>query len=119
MSATRRRVHPDYSRSPSRKNGTNVIVAVWAGDEHLRRLATSQVESKLRSVPKLDRSLVALALTIQIIFGVVFGIMTQIFLLWAVVFKAMPAVGLCLLDVARAIANYNLPLRIVYFFAAM
>jgi hypothetical protein len=65
-----------------------------------------------RSVPKLDRSSVALVLTLQFTLGVMLGGAAQAFLAWIVFFKAMPVVGLGLLDMTRKVAAFDLPERV-------
>jgi hypothetical protein len=70
-----------------------------------------------RDVPDYRRPLAALVLTGQMFAGAVLGIAAQTFLAWGILFHLMPAVGLDLLDMARAVATFDLPARIGQIFA--
>jgi hypothetical protein len=60
----------------------------------------------------LNRSLVALALTLQWLFGAVFALAAQGALVCAVFGRLLPGFGLDLLDLARAVADFDLPGRL-------
>jgi hypothetical protein len=61
------------------------------------------------AVPGFDRAWMALVLTAQIFAGVVLGISAQALLAWGLIFHGLPALGLDLLDMARAAAAFDLP----------
>lgn len=64
------------------------------------------------AVPAYDRPLAAFVLTFQWAAGIVLGIAAQFFLLWFIAGKFMPWLGFGLLDLARDIEAFNLPLRL-------
>jgi len=66
-----------------------------------------------RAVPAYDRAWIALVLTLQAAGGIILGIATQALLAVVLIFYTMPAVGLGLLDLAREVAGFNLPMRIL------
>jgi hypothetical protein len=65
-----------------------------------------------KAVPDYRRPLAAIGLTTQMFAGVGLGIAAQAFLVWGIIFHVMPWVGLDLLDMARAVAAFDLPGRI-------
>jgi hypothetical protein len=69
-----------------------------------------------RDVPAFDRAWVALVLTLQVAGGVVLGIAAQAVLAIALIRYAMPWIGLGLLDMARAVAAFNIPEKIAALF---
>ncbi|MGH6839792.1 MAG: hypothetical protein ACREDT_13540 [Methylocella sp.] len=64
-----------------------------------------------RDVPDYRRPLAALVLTGQMFAGAFLGVVAQAILAWGLIFHVMPAVGLDLLDMARAVAKFDVPLR--------
>jgi hypothetical protein len=54
----------------------------------------------------------AAVLSIQIFGGIFLGVAAQFLLVWALLCHLMPAVDLNLLDMARAVAAFDLPARI-------
>jgi hypothetical protein len=48
----------------------------------------------------------------QIATGAALGIAAQVFLLWVIIGHVMPFFGLELLDMARGVADFNLPGRV-------
>jgi hypothetical protein len=69
-----------------------------------------------RSVPAYDRTWIAAVLTLQAALGVTLGIAVQALVAWGLIFHAMPAAGLGLLDLARGLAALDLPARVIAFF---
>jgi hypothetical protein len=69
-------------------------------------------------VPDYRRPLAAIGLTAQTFAGALLGIAAQFFLVWGLIFHHMPAAGLDLLDMARAVAALDLPARVGQFFAS-
>ncbi|HEY8008581.1 MAG TPA: hypothetical protein VIE66_17710 [Methylocella sp.] len=65
-----------------------------------------------KAVPDYRRPLAAIGLTTQMFAGVGLGVAAQAFLVWGLIFHVMPWVGLDLLDMARAVAAFDLPARI-------
>ena len=65
-----------------------------------------------KAVPAFDRAWMALVLTLQIFVGAGLGVAAQAVLAIGVVFYLMPWIGLGLLDMARDVAAFNLPLRV-------
>jgi hypothetical protein len=63
-------------------------------------------------VPKFDRGWIATVLTAQVAAGAALGIAAQIFLVWVIIGHAMPFFGLELLEMARGVADFNLPARV-------
>ena len=70
-----------------------------------------------KAVPDFERSWIALVLTTQIFVGALLGIAAQAVLAVTVIFYLMQLLGLGLLDLARDVAAFNLPLRVGQFFA--
>jgi hypothetical protein len=48
--------------------------------------------------------------------GAALGIAAQVFLVWVIIGHVMPFFGLSLLDMARGVADFNLPARVGQFF---
>jgi hypothetical protein len=72
-----------------------------------------------KAVPDFDRAWIALVLTLQIVVGVILGVAAQALLVVVVIGYVMPWLGLGLLDMARDVAAFNLPLRIGQPFAGI
>jgi hypothetical protein len=66
-----------------------------------------------RAVPAFDRAWIATVLTLQLVGGAMLGIVVQFALIYAVFGYVMPWLGLELLDMARAVAAWDLPGRII------
>jgi hypothetical protein len=66
-----------------------------------------------KSVPAFDRAWIATVLTLQLVGGAILGIVVQFALIYAVFWHVMPWMGLELLDMARAVADWDLPGRII------
>jgi hypothetical protein len=64
------------------------------------------------SVLKWDRHWIATVLTAQVAAGAALGIAAQVFLVWVIIGYVMPFFGLELLDMARDVADFNLPARV-------
>jgi hypothetical protein len=56
---------------------------------------------------------------VQLALGAILGVAVQATVAWILIFHAMPAVGLGLLDLARGLAALDLPVRAVAFFAGV
>jgi hypothetical protein len=65
------------------------------------------------AVPSYDRAWIAAVLTGQVALGVILGVAVQALLAYGLIFYAMPAAGLGLLDVARDLAALDLPMRLI------
>jgi hypothetical protein len=95
------------------------VVNLMLGGTALMRAAPGVGSLLLRylpsdqAVPIYDRAWIALVLTLQAAGGIVVGIGAQALLVVALIFYAMPAVGLGLLDLARGVAAFNLPGQIL------
>ena len=63
-------------------------------------------------MPEFDRASIATALTVQVAGGAALGIAAQVFLVWVIIGHVMPLFGLEWLDMARAVADFNLPARV-------
>jgi len=72
-----------------------------------------------KTVPDFDRHWIALVLTLQVFIGALLGIAAQAVLAVGVIFYLMPLLGLGLLDLARDVAAFNLPLRVGQLFAGI
>jgi hypothetical protein len=72
-----------------------------------------------KAVPAFDRAWIALVLTLQIAVGAILGVAAQALLVVGVIGYVMPWLGLGLLDMARDVAAFNLPLRIGQLFAGI
>lgn len=78
-----------------------------------------------RNVPDYRRQLAAIGLTAQMFAGAFLGVVvalalacgTLLFIAWGLIFHLMPWIGLDLLDMARAVAAFDLPARVAQFFA--
>src|SRR5258706_16268915 len=66
-----------------------------------------------KAVPAFDRTWLALVLTIQVFAGAFLGIAAQFVLAVGVIFYVLPWIGLELLDTARAVADFDLPMRVL------
>jgi hypothetical protein len=64
-------------------------------------------------VPVHDRAVIAAVLTAQAALGAILGVAVQALVAWGLIFHAMPAVGLGLLDLARSLAALDLPMRVI------
>jgi len=64
-----------------------------------------------RAVPIFDRAWVAFVLTAQVAVGVILGVMAQAFLALGLIGYVMPWLAIGLLDLARYIADLDLPMR--------
>jgi hypothetical protein len=71
-----------------------------------------------KAVPSFDRAWIALVLTGQIFLGAALGIAAQVLAAWIVIGYVMPWLGQDLLDMARAVAAYDLPARVGALFAS-
>jgi hypothetical protein len=69
-----------------------------------------------RAVPAFDRGWIALVLTLQVAGGVILGIAAQVLLAVGLMRYVMPWAGLGLLDMARAVAAFDLPARVAALF---
>jgi hypothetical protein len=66
-------------------------------------------------VPAYDRAWIAAVLTLQAALGAILGVAVQALVAWGLLFHAMPAAGLGLLDLARSLAALDLPMRVIAF----
>ena len=60
-----------------------------------------------------DRTWLALVLKCQVFVGALLGIAAQFVLAIGVIFYVLPWMGLELLDTARAVAEFDLPMRVL------
>jgi hypothetical protein len=65
-----------------------------------------------KAVASFDRPWLALVLTLQAFVGAFLGFAAQVFLAVVVIFYIMPGIGLGLLDTARDVAAFDLPMRV-------
>jgi hypothetical protein len=72
-----------------------------------------------RDVPEYKRPFVAGGLTLQMFAGAFLGIAAQGLLAWGLIFHVMPWIGLDLLDMARAVAAFDLPMQLWQIFALL
>jgi hypothetical protein len=70
-----------------------------------------------KAVPEYKRQPAAIGLTIQMFAGAGLGIAAQALLAWGLIFHLMPSIGLDLLEMARAVAAFDLPARLAQLFA--
>jgi len=66
-----------------------------------------------KAVPAFDRTWLALVLTCQAFAGAFLGIAAQFVSAIGVIFHLLPWMGLELLDTARAVAEFDLPGRVL------
>jgi hypothetical protein len=71
-----------------------------------------------KDMPEYRRQLTANALTVQMFVGPFLGIAAQALLAWGLLFHLMPAIGLGLLDMARAVEKFDLPAQAGRLFAS-
>jgi len=69
-----------------------------------------------RAVATFERNWIALLLTVQVFLGAFCGIVAQVLLAVGVIFYVMPSFGLRLLDAARDLAGFDLPMRVLGLF---
>jgi len=67
-------------------------------------------------VLKWDRHWIAAVLTTQVAAGAALGIAAQVFLVVGIIGYVMPFFGLELFDMARDVADFNLPARVAQLF---
>jgi hypothetical protein len=65
-----------------------------------------------KAVPEYKRQPAAIGLTVQMFAGAGLGIAARGLLAWGLIFHVMPWIGLDLLDMARAVATFDLPMRV-------
>jgi hypothetical protein len=70
-----------------------------------------------KAVPEYKRQPAAIGLTVQMFAGAFLGIAAQALLAWGLIFHVMPWIGLDLLDMARAVAVFDLPMQLWQIFA--
>jgi hypothetical protein len=70
-----------------------------------------------KAIPEYKRQPAAIGLTVQMFAGAGLGIVAQAFLAWGLIFHVMPWIGLDLLDMARAVAAFDLPMQLWQVFA--
>jgi hypothetical protein len=66
-----------------------------------------------KAVPAFDRTWLALVLTLQVFSGFVLGFIAQLGLAIGILFYLLPWIGFELLDTARAVAEFDLPIRVL------
>jgi hypothetical protein len=66
-----------------------------------------------KAMPAFDRAWLALVLTCQVFVGAFLGIAAQFVLAIGVIFYVLPWIGLELLETARAVAEFDLPMRVL------
>jgi hypothetical protein len=66
-----------------------------------------------KAVPAFDRTWLALVLTCQVFVGAFLGIAAQFALAIGVIFYVLPWTGLELLDTVRAVAEFDVPMRVL------
>jgi hypothetical protein len=66
-----------------------------------------------KAVPAFDRTWLALVLTCQVFVGAFLGIAAQFVLAIGVIFYVLPWMGLEMLETARAVAEFDLPMRVL------
>jgi hypothetical protein len=66
-----------------------------------------------KAVPAFDRSWLALVLTCQVFADAFLGIAAQFVLVIGFIFYVLPWMGLEVLDTARAVAEFDLPMRVL------
>jgi hypothetical protein len=72
-----------------------------------------------KAVPEYKRQPAAIVLTAQMFAGAGLGIAAQVFLVWGLIAHVMPWAGLGLLDMARAVAAFDVPTWIGTLFAGV
>jgi hypothetical protein len=92
-------------------------MALTRGIPWLARLLLQWMPDE-RDVPEYRRQLMAIGLTARAFAGVFLGIAARVILAWGFVFHVMPWTGLDLLDMARAVAAFDLPARVAQLFAS-
>jgi hypothetical protein len=65
-----------------------------------------------------NRAWIATVLTGQVFVGAILGLAAQVFLFWGIMLYALPKAGLSLLDMARGVADFDLPAKIGHLAAA-
>ncbi len=68
-----------------------------------------------KKIPPFERNWIAAVLTAQVAVGAVLGIAAQALLAIGIIGYAMPWLGLGLLDMARDLADFDLPMRLGHF----
>jgi hypothetical protein len=65
-----------------------------------------------KACPEYKRQPAAIGLTVQMFAGVGLGFAAQALLAWGLIFHLMPWIGVDLLDMARAVADFDLPMLV-------
>jgi hypothetical protein len=79
--------------------------------------ASFAMDSRGQSRAGVKRQPAAIGLTVQMFAGAGLGIAAQALLAWGLIFHVMPWIGLDLLNMARAVATFDLPARVGQLFA--
>jgi hypothetical protein len=66
-----------------------------------------------KAVPAFDRAWIATVLTLELVGGAILRVAVQFALVYAVFGYVMPRLGLELLDMARAVAAFDLPGKLI------
>jgi hypothetical protein len=102
--------------SPLSSIGSSAGMAFTRGIPWLARLLLQWIPAE-RAVPEYKRQLAAIGLTAQMFAGAGLGFAAQGFLALVIIHYAIPLLGLDLLDMARAVATFDLPARVGQLFA--
>jgi hypothetical protein len=87
--------------------------SLFRGIPGLPALLLRVIPADKTSMPALDRAWLALVLTCQVFAGAFLGIAAQAFLAIGVIFYILPWLGFGLLDTAREVAAFDLPMRVL------
>jgi hypothetical protein len=93
-------------RQPSPKGVDSAFLPGWGPGPPRRFDAVTALGAET------GRAWMATVLTAQIGAGAALGIAAQVFLVWVVIRHVMPRLGAALLDMARDVADFNLPARV-------
>jgi hypothetical protein len=75
--------------------------------------------SEGKAVAGFDQSWMAMVLTLQVVGGAILGVGAQAILVFLLVGVVLPWFGLDLLDMARAVTEFDLPMRMGQLFASL
>jgi hypothetical protein len=87
--------------------------SLFRGIPGLPELLLRVIPADKAAMPAFDRTWLALVLTCQVFAGAFLGIAAQAFLAIGVIFYILPWLGFGLLDAAREVAAFDLPMRVL------
>jgi len=93
--------------------------SLFRGIPGLAALLLRVIPADKAAMPRFDRAWLALVLTCQVFAGALLGIAAQGFLAIGVILYILPWLGFGLLDTAREVAAFDLPIRVLRWWGSL